>query len=190
MSDFLWPHGLQHARFPGSSLSPRVCSNSCPLSQWCHLLRHSLLLSSPFAFSLSQHQGFSNESALPIRWLKYWSFSFSISPFCEYSGLIFLWSWLVWSPCCPRDSQESYSAPQFESINSLALSLLYEVQLSHPYMTTGKTTALTIQTFVGKVKSLLFNILSRFFITSLPRSECLLILWPQSPSAVILEPRK
>ena len=75
-------------------------------------------------------------------------------------------------------------------VSILRHSAFFMVQLSHPYMTTGKTTALTIQTFVGKVKSLLFNILSRFFITSLPRSECLLILWPQSPSAVILEPRK
>ena len=94
---------------------------------------------------------------------------------------------LVGSPCSSRDSQESSPTPQFKSINSSVLSF-YIVQLSHPYMTTGKTIALTSQTFVGKVMSLLFNMLSRLVITFLPRSEGLLISWLQSPSAVILEP--
>ena len=111
---------------------------------------------------------FSNESVLHIRWAKYWSFSFSISPFNEYSELIsFRMDW-VGSPCSPRDSQESSPTPQFKSINSLVLSFLY-IQLSHPYMTTGKTIALTTRTFVGKVKSLLFNMLSRLVITLLLR---------------------
>ena len=103
----------------------------------------------------------------------------------------FLKDWLVWS-CCPRDSQESSPVPQFKSINSLMLSFLYglEVQLSHPYTTTGKTIALTRQIFVGKVMSLLFNMLSRFVIAFLPRSKRLLISWLQSPSAVILESKK
>ena len=91
----------------------------------------------------------------------------------------------VGSPCSPRESQESSPTPQFESINSSVLSLL-----SHPYMTTGKTITLTRQTFVGKVMSLLFNMLSRLVITLLPRSKCLLISRLQSPSAVILEPTK
>ena len=91
--------------------------------------------------------------------------------------------WLVWSPCSPRDSQESSPTPQFKSINSSVLSFLI-VQLSHPYMTTGKTIALTRQNFVGKVMSLLFNVLSRLVITFLPRSKCLLISWLQSQSAV------
>ena len=95
--------------------------------------------------------------------------------------------WLFWSPCCPGDSQEFSAAPQFESISSLALSFLYS-QLSHPYMTTGKTIALTRWTFVGKVMSLLFNMLSRLVITFLPKSKCLLISWLQS--AVILESKK
>ena len=129
---------------------------------------------------------FSNKSALHIRWPKYWSFSFSISPSNEYSGLIFF---LVRSPCSSRDSQESSPTPQFKSNNSLALSFLY-IQLSHPYMTTGKTIAWTRWTFVDKVTSLLFNMLSRLVITFLPRSKHFLISWLQSQSAVILEPRK
>ena len=96
---------------------------------------------------------------------------------------------LVGSPCRPRDSQESSPTPQFKSINSSVLSLL-TVQLSHPYMTTGKTIALTRWTFVGKVMSLLLNMLSRLVITFLLRSKRLLISWLQSPSAVILEPKK
>jgi len=121
---------------------------------------------------------FSNESALHIRWPKYWSFSFNISPSNEHPGLISF----------RMDSQESSPTPQFKSINYLALSFI--VQLSPPYMTTGKTIALTRQTFVGKVMSLLFNMLSMLVITFLPRSKRLLISWLQSPSAVILEPRK
>ena len=96
---------------------------------------------------------------------------------------------LVGSPCRPRDSQESSPTPQFKSINSLVLSFLYSSTLN-PYMTTGKTVALTRWTFVGKVISLLFNMLPRLIITFLPRSKSLLISWLQSPSAVILEPPK
>ena len=95
---------------------------------------------------------------------------------------------MVWSPCSPRDSQES-STPQFKSITSLVFSFLI-VHLSHPYMTAGKTIALTRWTFVGKVMSLLFNMLSMFVIAFLPRSKCLLISWLQPPSAVILETTK
>ena len=93
------------------------------------------------------------------------------------------------SSCCPRHSQESSPAPQFESISSLALSF-FMVQLSHQYMATGKTIALAIGHFVGKVMSLLFNMLSRFVIAFLPRSKHLLISWLESPSAVILEPKR
>ena len=97
---------------------------------------------------------------------------------------------MVGSPCSPRDSQESSPTPQFKSINSLVLSFLYnQVQLSHPYMTTGKTVALTRQTFVSEVMSLFFNKLSRVVIVFLPRSKHLLISWLQSPSAVILQPK-
>ena len=97
---------------------------------------------------------------------------------------------LVGSPCSPRDSQESSPTPQFKSINFLVLIFLLHSPISHPYMTTGKTIALTRQNFVGKVISLLFNMLSRLVITFLLRSKHLLISWLQSPSALILEPRK
>ena len=100
----------------------------------------------------------------------------------------FPYNWLVWSPCCPRDFQESSPPLQFEGINSLVFSFM--VQLSQPYMTTGNTIALTIWSFVSRVMSLLFNILSRFVIVFLPRSNHLLISWLQSLSAVILEPKK
>ena len=123
---------------------------------------------------------FSNDSVLPIRWPKYWSFSFSISPSNEYSGLIsFRMDWFG-SPCSPRDSQESSSTPQFKSINSSALSFLYSPAL----------TSIHRRTFIHKVMSLLFNMLSRLVITFLPRSKRLLISWLQLPSAVILEPPK
>ena len=128
---------------------------------------------------------FSNESVLHIRCSKYWSFSFSIRPSNEYSGLIsFRMDWVDLLAV-----QESSPTPQFRSVNSSVLSFLYS-PLSHPYMTTGKTIALTRQTFVGKVMSLLLNILSRLVIAFLSRSKRLLISWLQSPSAVILEPKK
>ena len=132
---------------------------------------------------------FSNESALCIRWPKYWSFSFSISPFNEHLGLIsFRMDWLdllaVQGPLKSLLQHHSSKASIFQH------SAFFTVQLSHPYMTTGKTIALTRWTFVGKVMSLLCNMLSRLVITFLPRSKHLLISWLQSPSAVILEPPK
>ena len=128
---------------------------------------HPLSSPSPPTFNLSQHQVFSNESVLCNRWPEYWSLSFSISPSSEYSGLISL-NGLVGSPCSPRDSQESPPTPQFKSI-IFRHSAFFRVQLSHSYMTTGKTIALTRQTFVGKVMSLLL------IITFLSRSKHLLI---------------
>ena len=112
---------------------------------------------------------FSNESTLRMRWPKYWSFSFSISPSNEHPGLILL-NGPAGSPCSPRDSQESSSTPQFKA-SVLQCSALFTVQFSHPYMTTGKTISLTRRTLVGKVMSLLLNILSRLVITFLPRSN-------------------
>ena len=130
---------------------------------------------------------FSNESPC-IRWPKYWSFSFSISPSNEYSGLISFRMDPLGSPCCPMDSHESSSTPQFKSINYSALSFLYSPTITsmHDYW---KTIALTRQTFVGKVMSLLFNTLPRYVIGFLQRSKHLLISWLQSPTAVILEPK-
>ena len=129
---------------------------------------------------------FSNESALRIGWPKYWSFSFSIIP-SKTPRVDLLQNGLVGSPCSPRDSQESSPTPQFKSINSSVLSLLHSPTLTS-ITDTGKTIALTRWTFVGKVMSLPFNMLSRLVIGFLPRSKCLLISWLQSPSAVILEP--
>ena len=103
--------------------------------------------------------------------------------------VVFLYQWLVWSLCCPRDSQESFLAPQFKSINSSALSLLYGPTLTSAH-DHGKNHSFDIRTFVGKVKSLFFNMLFRFVIVFLPSCKCLSISWPQSPSAVILEPKK
>ena len=132
---------------------------------------------------------FSNESALHIRWPKYWSLSFSISPFNEYSGLIsFRMGWL--DLLAVQGTLKSLLQYHSSKASILWRSAFFIVQLSHPYTTTGKTTALTRWTFVGKVMSLLFNLLSRLVITFLPRSKHLLISWPQSPSPVILERRK
>ena len=128
---------------------------------------------------------FANESGLHIRWPKYWSFSFSISASNEYSGPIsFRIDWLELL-VSPRDSQKSSYHSSKASI--LQRSAFFIVQLSHPYMTTGKTKALTRQTFVDKVMSLVFNILSRLVMTFLPRSKRLLISWLQSPSPVMLD---
>ena len=145
-----------------------------------HLILHPFFLSPSMFPSI---RVFSSELALPSRWPKYWGFSFSISHSNEYSGLIFFridWFELL---AAQRDSQESSLTPQFERINSSAVSLLC---VQHPYMNNGKT----IQTFVGKVLFLLFNMLSRFVIAFLPRSKHLLISWLQSLSAVISEPKK
>ena len=130
----------------------------------------------------------SNESVLPIRWPKYWSISFSISPSNEYSGLIpFRMDGLILLAV-----QGTFKSLQHHSSKASILqrSAFFIVHLSHPYMTTGKTIALTRRTFVGKVMSLLFNMLSSLVISFLPRSKRVLISWLQSPSAVILEPQK
>ena len=150
---------------------------------------HPLWPTSPPALSLSQHQVLSNESALHIRWPKYWSFSFSISSSNEYSGFIFFridWFDFLAIKVTLKSLFQHHSL----KVSILWHSPFFMVQLSHPYMTTGKTIALIIQTFVSKVMSVLFNTLSKFFIAFLPRSNHLLISWLQSLSAVILKPRK
>ena len=132
---------------------------------------------------------FSNESVLHIRWAEYWSFSFSISPSNQYSGLIsFRMDWL--DLLAVQRTLKSLLQHHGSKASILWCSALFIVQLSHPYMTTGKTIALTRWTFLGKVMSLLFNMLSRLVIAFLPGSNHLLISWLQSPSAVILEPPK
>ena len=132
---------------------------------------------------------FSNESALRIRWPKYWSFSFNISPSNEHPGLIFFSTdWL--DLLAVQRTLKSLLQHHSSKPSILLCSTFFIVQLSHPYMTTGKTIASTRWTFFGKLMSLLFNMLSILFITFLPRSKRLLISWLQSPSTVILEPRK
>ena len=132
---------------------------------------------------------FSNESTLCMRWPKYWSFSFSIIPFKEHPGLIyFRMDWL--DLLAVQGTLKSLLQHHNSKASILRRPAFFTVQLSHPYMTTGKTIALIRRTFVGKVMSLLLNMLSRLVITFLPRSKCLLISWLQSPSTVILEPPK
>ena len=145
----------------------------------CHPL---LLLSSMFP----SIRVFSNESVLCIRWPKYWSFSFNISPSNEHSGLTFRMDWFYL--LAVQGTLKSLLQHHSSKASILRHSAFFIVQLSHPYMTSGKTIALTRRTFVGKVMSLLLNMLSRLVTTFLPRSNHLLISWLQSPSAVILEP--
>ena len=145
----------------------------------------SLLLLPPIPPSI---RVFSNESTLRMRWPKYWSFSFSIIPSEEIPGLIsFRMDWL--DLLAVQGTLKSLFQHHSSKASILRRSTFFTVQLSHPYMTTGKTIALTRWIFVGKVMSLLFNVPSRLVITFLPRSKRLLISWLQSPSAVILEPK-
>ena len=123
-----------------------------------------------------------------MKWPKYWSFSFSISPSKEIPGPIFRMDWL--DLLAVQGTLKSLLQHHNSKASFLRCSAFFTIQLSHPYMTTGKARALTRQTFVGKVMSLLFNMLSRLVITFLPRSKHLLFSWLQSPSAVILEPKK
>ena len=189
VSDSLRPHEPQHARRPCPSPTPGVYPNPCPLSRWCHPTISSScrpLLLPPSVFP--SINVFSNESALRIRWPKYWSFSFNISPSNEHPGLIsFRMNWL--DSLGVQGTLKSLLQHHSSKTSILQHSGFFMVQHSHPYMTTGKTIALTRWTFVGKVMSLLFNMLSRLVITFLPRSKCLLMSWLQSPSAVILEPK-
>ena len=150
---------------------------------------HPLPSPSPPAPNPSQHRVFSNESALRMRWPKYWSFSFSISPSNEYSGLIsFRMDWL--DLLAVQGTLKSLLQHHSSKTSIFQCSAFFIVQLWHLYMTTGKTIALTRWTFVGKVMSMLFNMLSRLIITFVTRSKHLLISWLQSPSAMILEPPK
>ena len=150
------------------------------------ILCHPLLLLPPIPLSI---RVFSNESVLRIGWPEYWTFSFSISPSNEHPGLIsFRVGWL--DLLAVQGTLKSLLQHHSSKASIFQCSAFFTVQLLHPYMTTGKTIALTRQTFVGKVMSLLFNMLSRLAIIFLPRSKCLLISWLQSPSAVILEPPK
>ena len=190
MSDSLWLHGLQHARLPCPSLSPRVCSNSCPLSRWCHPIISSSVV--PFSSHLLS---FPASGSFPMRWFfasgsqSIWSFSFSISPSNENSGFIsFRMDWF--DLLAVQRTLRSLLQHHSSKASIPQCSAFFIVQFSHPYMTRGESIALTIWIFVGKVMSLIFNTLSRFVIAFLPRGKSLLISWLQSPSTVILEPKK
>ena len=190
MSDSLRPHVLQHAKASLSITNSRSLLKLISIQLVMpsnHLIHYCPLLVLPSIFP--SIRVFSSESVLRIRRPKYWSFSFSIGPSNEYSGLISFridWFDLVAVQGTLKNLLQHHSS----KTSVLWHSALFMVQLSHPYMTTGKTIALTRRTFVGKVMSLLFNMLSRFVIAFLPRSKCLLISWLQSLSAVILEPKK
>ena len=176
VSDSFWPHGLQHARLPCPSPTPGACSNLSIQSVmssnhliFCHPL---LLLSSIFP----SIRVFSNESVLHIRWPKYWSFSFSISPSNEYLGLIsFRMDYL--DLLAVQGTLKSLLQHHSSKASILWHSAFFMAQFSHPNMTTGKIIALTRQTFVSKVMSLLFNTLSRLVVAFLPRGKHLLISW-------------
>ena len=172
-----------------SMSTPGVHRNSCPLSRWCHpAISYSIVPFSSCPPSFPD-QGLFNESVSQTRWPKYWSFSFSISPSKEHPGLIsFRMDWLDF--LAVQGTLKSLLQHHSSKASILQHSAFFTVQLSHPYMTTGKTIALTRWNFVDKVMSLLLNTPSMLVITFLPRSKCLLISWLQSPSAVILEPRK
>ena len=184
MSNSLQSHGLQHARLPCPSSSPTACSNSCQLPS-NHLILYGPLLLLPLIFP--SIRVFSNELALHIRWPKFWELQLQHQSFQVYSGLIsFRMNWLDLLEV--QGTLKSLLQHHSSKPSIFQLSALFMVQLSH--MIIGKTIALTIWTSVGKVMSLLFNILFRFVIAFLPRSKHLLIPWLQLPSAVILEPKK
>ena len=183
MSDSLQPHEPQHARLPCPSPTPGVYSNmsieSVKPSNYLILYHPLLLLPSIFP----NIRVFPNESSFCIIWPKYWSFSFNISPSNEHPGLIsFRMDWL--DLLAVQGTLKSLLQHHSSKVSILLHSAFFIVQLTHPYMTTGKTIALTRRTFVDKVMSLLLNMLSRLVIAFLPRSKCLLISWLQSPSAV------
>ena len=184
MSSFFWPHGLHHASFSYALLSPRVCWNSCLLSQWCRLTIKSSV--APFSCPQSfQHHFFqwvvSLHQLAKELVLQHQSSS-------EYQGLI---SFMIdWFDLAIQGTSKSLL--QHHNLKTFVfwISAFFKVQLSHPYMTTGRNIAFTIWIFVSKVMSLLFNMLSRLVIAFLPRSNYLLISWLKSTSAVISEPKK
>ena len=188
MSDSLRPHGPQHPRPPCPSTTPSLpkllsIKSVMPSS---HLILYCPLLLPSIFPSIGV---FSNESSLHNRWPKYWSFSFNISLSNEHSGLIsFRMGWL--DLLAVQVTLKSLLQHHSSKASIFQHSAFFTVQLSHPYMTTGKTIALTRQTFVGKVMSLLFNMLSRLVITFHPTRKLLLISWLQSQSAVILQPKE
>ena len=189
VSDSLWLHGLQHGRPPCPSTTPGDYPNLCPLCWWCHptispsvVLFSSQLQSFPAAGSFSTSQFFpSGGQSIGV------SASASVLPMNIQDWFSLRWNWL--DLLADQGTLKSLLQHHSSKASILQCSVFFMVQLSHPYVTTGKTIALTRWTFVGKVMSLLFNMLPRLVITFLPRSKRLLISWLLSPSAVILEPK-
>ena len=190
VSDSLGPHEPQHARPPCPSPTPGVHPNPCPLSRWCHPTISPSVV--PFSFcpqSFPALGSFQMSQLFASGGQSIGSFSFNIGPSNEHPGLIsFRMDWL--DLLAVQRTLKSLLQHHSSKASILQCSAFFIVQLSHPYVATGKTIALTRWTFVGKVVSLLLNMLSRLVITFLPRSKHLLISWLQSPSAVILEPKK
>ena len=188
MSNSLWPHGLQHTRLPCPSAAPRAYSKSCPSSQWCHPTISSSVV--PFTSHL---QSFPASGSFPRSQLfasggqsTGASASASVLPMNIQDW--FPLGWTGWISLQSKGLSRVFSNTKVQKHQFFSARPFFTVQRSHPYVTTGKTITLTRQTFVDKVMSLLFNILSRLIITFLPRGKHLLISWLQSPSAVILEP--
>ena len=187
MSSSLQPHGLQHARLPCPSLSPRVCSNSCPLRRWCYLT-----ISLSVDLFSSCLQSFPASGSFPMSWLFTTSGqSFGASALVSVLPMniqdwfpLGLTGWIFF---LFKGFSKVFSKDHSSKASILWCSTFFMVQLLHPFMTTGETIALTIQTFVGKVMSLLFNMLSKFAIVFLPRNNHILTSWLQSPSTVILD---
>ena len=181
MYDSLRPYGLEHARLPSPSPTPGAGDVIQP--------SHPLLSPSPPTSIFASIRVFSNESVLCIRWPKYWSFSFSISPSNEYSGLI---SFRIdfFDLLVVQGTLKSLLQHHTSKASIVRLSAFYMVQLSYLYMTTGKTIALTRWTFAGKVMPLILNMLSRLLIAFLPRSKCLLISWLSKHLQWFWSPRK
>ena len=180
MSDSLQPHELQHSRLPCPSLSPGGCSNSCPLNRWWYPIILFSVISLSSCLQSFPASGSFPMGCLQIRWPKYWIFSFSISPSNEYSVLISCR--IDWFYLAVKGTLKSLLQSHSLKASILVCSAFFMVQLSHLNITTGKTIALIIHTFVSKLMSLLFNMLSRFFIAFLPRSAWTPAVKAQSPN--------
>ena len=185
MSNSLWPHDCSTPGFPIHHQLLELAQTHIHWVGDSIQPTHPLLSPSPPAFNLSQHHCLCQWVSSSHQVTKEMELQLQHQSFQWIFRADFLYDWLVWSPCSPRDSQESPPTPQFKSINSLAFSFPYG-PLSNSYMTTGKSIALTRRIFVGKIMSQLFSMLSRMVIAFLPRSKRLLISWLQSPSAMIL----
>ena len=178
VSDSLWPHGLQHARPPCPSRTPGIYSNSCPLSRWCHPTISSSVVPSLPTFNLSQHQGLFKWVTSSHQVAKVLEFNFNISPSNEHSGLIsFRTDWF--DLLAVQGTLKSLLQHHSSKASVLRCSAFFMVQLSYPYMITGKMIGLTRWNFFSKAISLFFNMLSRLVIDFLPRNKCLLISWLQ-----------